>query len=253
MIDVTDLSFEYDDGPRVFEDLSLTIPEGETVAVLGANGTGKTTFLRLLAGLLTPTNGEIRIDGDQDPTVGLTPEIPADGLFAATVSEEVAFFPENRGLAVETQVTQALEALGITHLADRIPQALSEGEKRLVTIASVLSGDPDVIGLDEPTSGLDESGWRRLGERLAALDRTVVLVTHDTDFAWRYADSAVVLTDSGVDREGPIREILADSTYDLAGVGLTTPEPVVWARERGIEEPPRTVAAAVELIEGEEP
>lgn len=250
MIEVTDLQFGYESGPQVFDGLSVSIPDGETVAVLGANGTGKTTFLRLLAGLLEPSGGEIEIDGASEPVVGLTPEIPADGLFARTVAAEVAFFPENRGLAVEEQVEHALAALGIEALADRPPHALSQGQQRLVTIASVLAGDPDVIGLDEPTSGLDADGRRRLGDRLAALDRTVLLVTHDTDFAWRYADRVLVLTEAGLDRAGPVRDVLADPEFDPEAVGLRTPAAVRWARERGLEEPPATVAEAVAQLDG---
>ncbi|MFB6109568.1 MAG: energy-coupling factor ABC transporter ATP-binding protein [Halodesulfurarchaeum sp.] len=269
MIEVTDLRFGYESGPQIFDGLTVSIPAGETVAVLGANGTGKTTFLRLLAGLLEPTSGAIEIDGDGDgdsdgdrngdgkgddtrePVVGLTPETPADGLFAQTVEAEVAFFPENRGLPVDEHVERALTTLGIEDLADRQPHTLSQGEKRLVTIASVLSGDPDVIGLDEPTSGLDANGRRRLGDRVETLDRTVVLVTHDTDFAWRYADRVLVLTESGLEREGPTRDVLADPDFDPEGVGLRTPEPVRWARDHGVD-PPTSVAEAVTLLEGGE-
>ena len=249
MIEITDLTFEYEDGPRVFDGLSVDIETGRTIAVCGANGTGKSTLLRLLAGLLEPTAGRIRIDDREEPSLGLAPETPADGLFAATVKEEVAFFPKNRDLDIETRVADALGVLGIEHLADRTPQTLSEGQKRLVTVASVLSGAPDVIGLDEPTSGLDAESWKRLGDRLAGISETVLLVTHDTDFAWQYADRVLVLSEAGKERYGPTETVLADPEFDLAAHGLRRPEAVTWARAHDVDPPPRSVAAAVDLLE----
>lgn len=249
MIEIENLSFAFENGPRVFEAFSASVETGGVVAVLGANGTGKTTLLRLLAGLLEPDAGRIEIDGATEPVVGLAPETPGDGLFSPTVAEEVAFFPENRGLQVDARVTDALARLGIASLADRDPYSLSEGEKRLVTIAAVLSGDPDVVGLDEPTSGLDRGARTRLGTRLASLEQTILVVTHDTDFAWQYADRAIVLGDGGRRRQGPVESVLADPDFDLEGVGLEPPQAVAWARERGIEPPPRTVAEAVDRLE----
>lgn len=251
VIEISELHFAYEDGPQVFDGLSVEIETGRTVAVCGANGTGKSTLLRLLAGLLEPDEGTIAIEGEE-PTVGLAPETPADGLFAATVREEVAFFPTNRDLDVEEHVTEALAALGIEHLADRSPQTLSEGQKRLVTVAAVLSGAPDVVGLDEPTSGLDAEAWERLGKRLAALSETVLLVTHDTDFAWRYADRVLVLSPAGLERYGPTEAVLADPAFDLSASGLREPEAVAWARKNGVEPPPRSVEAAVDALEGSE-
>ncbi|MFB6086161.1 MAG: energy-coupling factor ABC transporter ATP-binding protein [Halodesulfurarchaeum sp.] len=254
MLEIEDLSFAFDDGPQVFDGLTLSIETGGVLAVLGANGTGKTTLLRLLAGLLEPAAGGIEIDGRGEPIVGLAPETPADGLFSPTVAEEIAFFPENRGLPVDEHVTEAMHRLGIAGLAERDPHTLSEGEKRLVTIAAVLAGDPDILGLDEPTSGLDREAWERLGDRLGALDRTVLAVTHDTDFAWRYADRAIVLDESGLRRQGPVDSVLADPDFDLEAAGLDPPQPVAWASARDIEPPPRTVAEAVDLLErGEKP
>jgi len=252
VIEITDLTFEYEDGPRVFDGLSVDIESGQTIAVCGANGTGKSTLLRLLAGLLEPTAGRIQIGDGDDPSVGLAPETPADGLFAATVREEVAFFPKNRDLDVDTRVEGALSALGIEHLADRTPQNLSEGQKRLVTVASVLSGAPDVVGLDEPTSGLDAESWRRLGERLADLSETIMLVTHDTDFAWQYADRVLVLSEQGKERYGTTSAVLADPEFDLGAHGLRVPEAVTWARAHDVDPPPRSVGAAVDLLEGSE-
>lgn len=249
MLEITDLQFEYDSGETVFDELTVTVEPGQIVAVLGANGSGKTTLLRLLAGLLEPSAGKIMFDGESDPVVGLTPEVPSDGLFAATVEDEVAFFPKNRGLEVDARVREALEALEIEELADRSPHILSAGQQQLVSIAAVLSGAPDLVGLDEPTSGLDAVSWERLGSRLATLSETVLLATHDTDFAWRYTDRVLVLSGRGVARYGRTRSVLADEDFDLTEHGLDTPNPVKWARTNGIDPPPRSVTAAVEELE----
>ncbi len=249
MIDVVDVSFGYTDGPQVLRSLALSIDGTPLIAVLGPNGTGKTTFLKLVAGLLEPSEGTIEFD-TTDPAVGLAPENPDDGLFAGSVRDEVAFFPKNRGLPVDERVTAALEAMEITDLADRVPQSLSEGEKRRVLLAAVLAGDPDLVTLDEPTSGLDVPARRMLGERLIELDRPVLFATHDTDFAWRYADQAVVLHEGEVHANGPVSEVLGPEGVDHEALGLAEPGPVRWARTHGFESPPESVAEAADWLDG---
>lgn len=248
MIEFHDVSFAFDDGAEVFEDLSVRIESGTTLVVMGANGTGKTTLLKLLGGLLEPDTGSISL-GVDDPVVGLAPEDPDDGLFAGTVRDELAFFPRNRDLPVEPAVEEALATMGIDDLDERVPQSLSQGEKRLVLLASVLSGDPDVIGLDEPTSGLDMDGRRRFGARLADIDRTVVFATHDADFAWDYAESVLVLDDEGVCRQGAVESLLGDDSLDFDGLGLHEPGPVRWARQHGFDSPPQSISEAAEWLE----
>lgn len=250
MIEFEDVEFGYEDGPAVFADLSFSVEEGETVALLGPNGTGKTTLLKLVAGLLEPTAGTVDVGETDDPAVGLAPENPDDGLFTGSVREEVAFFPRNRGLAVEAQVESALDSLGISDLAERVPQTLSEGEKRLVLLASVLAGDPDVIGLDEPTSGLDTPARDRLGETLAALDRTVLVATHDTDFAWTYADTAIIIEGGSIHRGGPIRSVLGDPELDVESLGLRRPGPVRWAAAHDFDRAPDSIAEAAAWLGG---
>lgn len=253
MIDLEAVDFAYD-GTTVLHDVSATIDPGDSVAVMGPNGAGKTTVLKLVAGLLEPADGQIHLGaGDRDDSeavVGLAPENPDDALFEGSVRDEVAFFPWNRGLSVETNVSSALESLAIEDLADRTPQTLSQGEKRLVSLAAVLSGDPDVIALDEPTSGLDAPARARLGESLAGLSCTVLFATHDADFAWAYADSALVLTEGALHRQGPVESVLGDGTLDFDALGLEEPGPVRWAREHGFDTPPASPAEAAEWLTG---
>lgn len=252
MIEFREVAFAFEDGTEVFEALSATIESGDTVALMGANGTGKTTLLKLLAGLLEPSAGSIAVD-IEDPVIGLAPEDPDDGLFAGSVREELAFFPRNRGLDIEQAVDDALGRLDIEHLADRVPQALSQGEKRLVLLAAVLAGDPDVIGLDEPTSGLDMTGRRRFGEALEDLDRTVLFATHDADFAWEYAESVLVLDEAGLYSHESVESVLAERTLDFDALGFHEPGAVRWARRHGFDRPPASVAEAADwLEEGEE-
>lgn len=247
MIDLESVAFAYDE-TTVLEDVSVHIEAGQTVAVMGPNGAGKTTLLKLVAGLADPDAGRIRLDGevraDSDAVVGLAPENPDDALFEGSVRDELAFFPRNRGLPVAQHVDSALERLEIEDLAERTPQTLSQGEKRLVSLAAVLSGDPDVVGLDEPTSGLDAPARSRLGESLADLSRTVVFATHDADFAWEYADSVMVLAEGRVHHQGPSEAVLGDGELAFGSLGLDEPGPVRWARENGFETPPGTPAEA---------
>ena len=256
MIRLEAVTFAYD-GEPVYEGLDLEIPTGDIVAFMGPNGSGKTTLLKLIAGLVEPDSGTVTVEtgaqtdeSTESPAVGLAPENPDDGLFAATVREEVAFFPRNRGLPVDEHVDRALERLQIETLVDRTPQTLSQGEKRLVSLASVLSGDPDVIGLDEPTSGLDTPARDRLGEHLAALDRTILVATHDTDFVWEHAETALVLEAGTVHRQGPVEAVLGDADLDVESLGLRVPGPVRWAREHDFETPPASATEAAEWLGG---
>lgn len=248
MIRVRDLRFAYEDGPEVLSGIDLDVETGSVLALMGPNGAGKTTLAKLLAGLYDPDDGHVEIDG----TVGFAPEDPDDGLFAATVAEEVAFFPRNRGLDVDAQVDAALAAMGIADRRERAPQTLAAGEKRRVSLASVLSGDPAVVVLDEPTSGLDAPHVEQLGERLAAIDRTVVFATHDAAFARRWADKVAVVSEGAVATRGPADVLLGDTAFDFAGHGIRPPETVVFARERGWESAPASVAEAVDRLEGRE-
>lgn len=240
-MEVQDLWFGYDGDP-VLRGASIEIQPGETLAVMGANGSGKTTFLRLLAGLREPDAGRITVD---EP-VGFAPEDPRAALFAKTVEEEVAFFPRNRGLAPEA-AERAMEAMEVLDLADRNPLSLSFGEQRRVSIAAVLAGEPSVVALDEPMAGLGTGTRRRLGQRLSALSTTVVYCTHATDFAYEFADRVAVLDEGQFEAIGPAKQLLTRVAL-LSASGIRPPGIVTWALERGLDQPPASLADAVEQL-----
>lgn len=243
MITVESVTVRYD-GRSALVDVSFGVGAGETLAVMGANGAGKTTLLRLLAGLDDPDTGDIRRGG----VVGFAPENPAAGLFADSVAGEVAFFPRNRGLDVDRHVTDAMRALSVEHLADRRPGSLSRGEQRRVSIAAVLAGDPAVVALDEPTAGLDRRAVDRLLAAMGRLDATVVVSTHDAEFAVRTADRVAILDDGTLDAIGPTGDLLAD-TDRLMAAGIRPPGGVEWAARNGIDDAPTGPREAAERLE----
>ncbi|MEV6168571.1 ATP-binding cassette domain-containing protein [Streptomyces sp. NPDC051954] len=232
------VSFAYEDGPAVLSGLDFEVRDGRALALLGRNGTGKTTLMRLLSGGLRPRAGELTLDGKRvsydrkgltrlRTTVQLVVQDPDDQLFAASVAQDVSFGPLNLGLPdpqVRARVDEALTALDIADLADRPTHLLSYGQRKRTAIAGAVAMRPRVLILDEPTAGLDPDGQERL---LATLDglradgTTVVMATHDVDLALRWADDTALLTPSGV-RTGPASEMLARTDL-LQQSGLRLP------------------------------
>ncbi len=223
-IEVTDLRFTYPGAHEsVLDGLSVSIGEGERVALLGPNGSGKTTFVLHLNGLLSLQSGTIRI-GDLDMTDGNLPEIRRrvgavfqdadDQLFMQSVRDDVSFGPANLGVPrgdLDGVVERALDQVGAMPLIDRTPHHLSGGEKRRVAIATVLAMEPHALVLDEPTSGLDPVGRRELAELLAGLPQTQLVVTHDLPFALQTCPRSMIVSGGKVVADGPTREVLADA------------------------------------------
>lgn len=193
-------------GRPVLRGADLTLHAGERVALIGANGSGKSSLLQLLMGLHRPAAGRVRAFGQDRRTetdfrevrrrVGLVFQDADDQLFCPTVIEDVAFGPLNLGQAPE-QARQtaelALARLGLQDLAGRVTHKLSGGEKRLVSLAAVLAMGPEVLLLDEPTNGLDEATEQRLVEHLAGLGQAMLFVSHDRRLVGRLATRAVLL------------------------------------------------------------
>ncbi len=231
VFELADITYDYMADVHAIESLNLKIHRGESVAILGANGSGKSTLLKLLDGLYFPTSGEFKafdlLVSEQTMRdkktarefhrkVGLVFQDPDVQLFLPTVWDEVAFAPLQLGHA-RNEVTEiaaaALEQLGLYHLKDRAPYHLSEGEKKKVSIASVLTLDPEVWLMDEPTASLDPrtQGWViDFTLELAEKGKTIVIATHDLEIPHVATHTAYVL---GQDHHllacGPTSEILA--------------------------------------------
>jgi cobalt/nickel transport system ATP-binding protein len=225
-----DLRFRYPNGVTGLDGIDLHVAHGERVAVLGPNGAGKTTLMLHLNGLLRG-DGELDVAGIRDArelraAVGLVFQDPDDQLFMPTVGEDVAFGPLNLGVPhsnVRERVAAALAAVRMKHVAGRAPHQLSLGQRRRVAIATVLAMQPRLLVLDEPSANLDPRARRELLEVLDAIDRTMLVVTHDLPFAARLCERAVVLSGGRIVADAPCAEILADQSL-LAEHDLELPE-----------------------------
>ncbi|MBK1643960.1 energy-coupling factor ABC transporter ATP-binding protein [Thiocapsa imhoffii] len=195
LFELVGIHFAYPGQPDVLRALDLTLDQGERIAITGPNGSGKSTLLRLMVGLLRPQSGLIMAFGEPRrherdfrlvrQRVGLLFPDPDDQLFCPTVAEDVAFGPLNLGKTRQEaleMVEQTLARLQLSHLRARVTHTLSSGEKRLVSLATVLAMEPAVLLLDEPTNGLDESTEARLIAILAALPQALLVVSHNAQF-----------------------------------------------------------------------
>jgi len=233
-VELLDLHFTYPDGKQALNGISFRIGHGESVAIVGANGAGKSTLMMMLAGVLLPGKGEVRV-GDTPVTqktlpyirqrIGLVFQDPDDQLFMGTVYEDVAFGPRNYGLdekAVEKRVLKALEMVGALHLKDRPPYKLSGGEKRVVSIAAVLSMEPDILAMDEPTASLDPRSRRRLINLLKDFTHTKIIATHDLDMVLELCERVIVLKEGRFLHDGKPAEVLSNEDI-LEEAGLEKP------------------------------
>jgi energy-coupling factor transport system ATP-binding protein len=210
------VTFGYPGSSPIFQDFSFSLRQGELTAILGPNGGGKTTLVKLLRGLLKPQAGEVwTAPGDQPLRVGFVFQNPDYQLFSEQVWEEVAFGPRQLGLD-ETEVTKRVEqALARVHLMERAgedPFSLTKGQRQRLAVAGVLALTPQVIILDEPTTGLDhreQEDMLELIRELHSQGHTIVMVTHSMWAAANYAQRLVVLKDGKIILDGPPREVLA--------------------------------------------
>jgi cobalt/nickel transport system ATP-binding protein len=195
LISLSNVSFAYEPAPPVLDGIDLELGPGDRVGLVGPNGSGKTTILALIVGLLRPTAGQIEVLGKPRSTeadfreirgrVGLLFQDSDDQLFCPTVGEDVAFGPLNLGVPrqdVRTIVAQTLQSLGLAGYEHRITYKLSGGEKRLAALATVLSMRPEVLLLDEPTAGLDDEATCRVIDILAGLPQAMLVISHQREF-----------------------------------------------------------------------
>jgi cobalt/nickel transport system ATP-binding protein len=239
-LELLGLRFRYPDGTPALDGVDLRVAAGERVALVGPNGAGKTTLALHTNGLLRADEGTVRVSGvtlgpetlrEVRRRVGFVFQDAEDQLFMSTVRDDVAFGPANaglRGAELDARVATALDALGVTHLADRAPHHLSGGEQRRVAIATVLALRPDVVVLDEPTAGLDPASRRELIETLEALEVAQLIVTHDLPLVLELCPRTVLVDAGRVVADGPSEVLLADEVL-LAAHRLELP----YARRTG--------------------
>ena len=241
--------------PTVLDHVDLDIEAGSFVAILGHNGSGKSTFAKHLNAILLPTSGKVYVDGmdttDEDKlldirrTIGMVFQNPDNQIVASVVEEDVAFAPENLGVPsaeIRRRVDEALEAVGMTEYARHAPHLLSGGQKQRVAIAGVLAMRPRCIVLDEPTAMLDPVGRREVLDTVCRLQRelgmTVVLITHHMDEAAR-AQRLVVMDNGHVVMDGPPAQVF-QNVVGLRRLGLEVPDSVALLyelRQAGLDVP----------------
>ena len=246
IISVENLAYTYpglDDQPGVvvFEDMNLKIEEGTFVAILGTNGCGKSTLAKHFNSILLPSGGHVYVCGIDTANeerilqvrrnVGMVFQNPDNQIVANVVEEDVAFGPENLGIAspeIRHRVDKALKQVGMYEYREHAPHLLSGGQKQRIAIAGVIAMEPKCIVLDEPTAMLDPRGRREVVETIGRLNKekgiTVVLITHHMDEAAK-ADRVVVLHKGKVTADGTPEEVFSQVAL-LHNIGLAAPESV---------------------------
>lgn len=239
ILELRDISYRYPDGTRALSGVSIQISEGESIAIVGPNGGGKSTLLMILSALLPPSEGEIWIFGEKmdeklidnakkmfplRKRLGVMFQDPDVQLFSATVFDDVAFGPINSGISgnnLKKMVIEALRYLGIEHLAERHPYELSGGEKRKAALATAIVSDPEVLIMDEPTADLDPESRNEVVDvinRFREAGKTVIVATHDMEMVPEVADRAIVLNKCII-KDGRIEDVLTDrQVMEMAGL-----------------------------------
>lgn len=265
IIRIENLTHTYGEGTpfrrSAVENLSLDIYHGEFLGLIGHTGSGKSTLIQHLNGLLKPTGGRVLLDGEDiwaDPKkirsvrfrVGLVFQYPEYQLFEETVYRDIAFGPTNMGLTgaeLDRRVHDAARFAGLDEgLLQKSPFALSGGQKRRVAIAGVIAMEPEVVIFDEPTAGLDPAGCAsilgNIRDYQKATHATILMVTHSMDEVAQLADRMLVLNEGTIEMSGTPREVFSHAAR-LAEIGLSVPQVTALflrLRELGVDVDPTT-------------
>jgi cobalt/nickel transport system ATP-binding protein len=220
-VEILDLNYSYPDGRKALHGINLTVNKGDTVGLIGHNGAGKSTLIMLLNGVFTG-KGTIKIAGltlekknlkEIRKSVGVVFQNPDDQLFMPTVFDDIAFGPLNFGLScedVKNRVDEVIKAMKLEGFEDRLPHHLSTGEKKRVSIATVLSMRPSIIVLDEPSSNLDPKGRRELIRLLKTIEGTKIIATHDLELVLEICNKVILMGKGKVITEGETVRILSN-------------------------------------------
>ncbi|MDD3792271.1 MAG: ATP-binding cassette domain-containing protein [Candidatus Bathyarchaeota archaeon] len=236
MIETENIHYSYPNKVEALKGVSLTIKDGEFVAIMGQNGAGKSTFVKHFNGLLKPSSGAVKIDGVETTkssvaalarNVGFVFQNPDHQLFSETVEEEIAFALKNFGFepkVVEERVTWALNLLSLTQYRKTSPFLLSGGERKRVALASVLAWNPKTLILDEPTIGQDYEQKEKLRQFIMQMQtqkKTIVTVTHDVEFVAECNPRVILMKEGKIVADGIGREILTDpAKLELSSIVL---------------------------------
>jgi len=262
IIEVKDLHHRYPNGCHALRGVSMTIDPGEFVAIIGQNGSGKTTFVKHLNGLLRATTGTVYVNGqdvskhkvsEMARVVGYCFQNPDHQIFCDTVYEEVAYGPRNLHLSqaeIEERVIEALSAVGLLHLQASMPRDLSKGQRQRLAVASVLSMHPEVLIVDEPTTGQDYRDgvdMLTLVQRLNQAGHTVLFITHDMPMVARFAQRVIVFRDGQILLDGTTREVFGQA--DELRTTFLAPPQITSLAQALPEFFPDTVLSVAEMVD----
>ncbi len=254
IIELKNLNFIYNEGTpfekKALDNINFSVERGEFIGLIGHTGSGKSTLVQHLNGLIKPTSGDIIVDGlrinDKDVNlqetrqkVGLVFQYPEYQLFEESIYKDIAFGPKNLGLSeeeIDSRVKRAMKQVGLDfeEFKDRSPFELSGGQKRRVAIAGVLAMNPQVLILDEPTAGLDPKGRDEILEEIESLYKeeniTIIFVSHSMEDIARLTNRVLVMHDGRLSIDGPTREVFT-RTEDLRALNLGVPQITEFMQE----------------------
>lgn len=246
ILETKNLSYVYSDGTpfrvTAINHVNISIEKGEFVGIIGHTGSGKSTLVQHLNGLLTPSSGEVLLDGKNINEskitrrqarfkVGLCFQYPEYQLFESTVYKDISFGPKNMGLSedeIDNRVKKAADFVGLKpDMLNKSPFDLSGGEKRRVAIAGVMAMEPEILILDEPSAGLDPRGRDMIAEMISSYRKTtgstVIIVSHSMEDVAKSADKVLVMNKSEVEMFGTVNEVFS-KVERLADIGLNVPQ-----------------------------
>ena len=246
ILETKNLSYVYSDGTpfrvTAINNVNISIEKGEFVGIIGHTGSGKSTLVQHLNGLLTPSSGEVLLDGKNINEskitrrqarfkVGLCFQYPEYQLFESTVYKDISFGPKNMGLSedeIDNRVKKAADFVGLkSDMLNKSPFDLTGGEKRRVAIAGVMAMEPEILILDEPSAGLDPRGRDMIAEMISSYRKTtgstVIIVSHSMEDVAKSADKVLVMNKSEVEMFGTVNEVFS-KVERLADIGLNVPQ-----------------------------